>query len=109
MKVEVLISKEIDLVKLYAELRKTMSEKYEETDFGQTAVSEPTKWIEEMSNLKSRTGLMKSLHTFRPGSCKLNRTGQSSYRSQFVPVRVRTGLSSYRSHEITSYFQTGLL
>ena len=38
-----------DLVKLYSELRKTMSEKYEETDFGPTAVSEPTKSIEEMS------------------------------------------------------------
>ena len=38
-----------DLVKLYSELRKTMSEKYEETDFGPTAVSEPTKLIEEMS------------------------------------------------------------
>ena len=38
-----------DLVKLYSELRKTMSEKYEETDFGPTAVSEPTTSIEEMS------------------------------------------------------------
>ena len=38
-----------DLLKLYSELRKTMSEKYEETDFGPTAVSEPTKSIEEMS------------------------------------------------------------
>ena len=38
-----------DLVKLYSELRKTMSEKYEKTDFGPTAVSEPTKSIEEMS------------------------------------------------------------
>ena len=30
-----------DLVKLYSELRKIMSEKNEETDFGPTAVSEP--------------------------------------------------------------------
>ena len=36
-------------MKLYSELRKTMSEKYEETDFGPTVVSEPTKSIEEMS------------------------------------------------------------
>ena len=38
------------------------------------------------TDLKSRTGLMESLHTLRPGSCKLNRnglshTGQSSYPS----------------------------
>ena len=38
-----------DLVKLYSELRRTMSEKYEGTDFGPTAVSEPMKSIEEMS------------------------------------------------------------
>ena len=38
MKVETLTS-EGDLVKLYSELRKTMSEKYEETDFGPTAVN----------------------------------------------------------------------
>ena len=38
-----------DHVKLYSELHKTMSEKYEETDFGPTAVSEPTKSIKEMS------------------------------------------------------------
>ena len=38
-----------DLVKLYSELRRTMSEKYEETDFGPAAVSKPTKSIEEMS------------------------------------------------------------
>ena len=31
-----------DLAKLYSQLHKTMSEKYEETDFGPTAVSEPT-------------------------------------------------------------------
>ena len=36
-------------MKLYSQLRKTMSEKYEETDFGPTAVSEPTKSMEEMS------------------------------------------------------------
>ena len=30
-------------MKLYSRLRKTMSEKYDETDFGPTAVSEPTK------------------------------------------------------------------
>ena len=47
MKVEVLTLKEI--FKLYSQLRKTMSEKYEETDFGPTAVSEPTKSMEEMS------------------------------------------------------------
>ena len=42
---------ERNLVKLSSELRKTMSEpEYEETDFGRpTAVSEPTKSIEEMS------------------------------------------------------------
>ncbi|KAK2570451.1 hypothetical protein P5673_005270 [Acropora cervicornis] len=38
-----------NLVKLYSQLRKTMSEKYEETDFGPTAVSEPTKSREKMS------------------------------------------------------------
>ena len=38
-----------DLVNSYSQLRKTMSEKYEETDFGPTAVSEPTKSMEEMS------------------------------------------------------------
>ena len=38
-----------DLVKLYSELCKTLSEKYEETDFGPTTVSEPTKSIGEMS------------------------------------------------------------
>ena len=36
-------------MKLYSELRKTMSEKYKKTDFGPTAVSEPMKSIEEMS------------------------------------------------------------
>ena len=41
------------------------------------------------ADLKSCTGLMQSLHTLRPGSCKLNRTGLS-----------RTGQSSYRSHVI---------
>ena len=46
MKVEVLTLKEI---LLYSQLRKTMSEKYEETDFGPIAVSEPTKSVEEMS------------------------------------------------------------
>ena len=35
------------LVKLYSQLRKT--EKYEETDFGPTAVNEPTQSMEEMS------------------------------------------------------------
>ena len=40
---------ERDLVKLYSQLHKTMSEKYEETDFGPTAVGEPTKSMEEMS------------------------------------------------------------
>ena len=38
-----------NLVKLYSQLRQTMSEKYEETDFGPTAESEPTKSMEEMS------------------------------------------------------------
>ena len=38
------------------------------------------------ADLKSRTGLMESLHTLRPGSCKLNRTGLS-----------HTGQSSYPS------------
>ena len=38
-----------DLVKLYSQLCKTMLEKYEQTDFGPTAVSEPTKSTEEMS------------------------------------------------------------
>ena len=38
-----------NLVTLYSQLRKTMSEKYRETDFGPTAVSEPTKSMEEMS------------------------------------------------------------
>ena len=38
-----------NLANLYSQLRKTMSEKYEETDFGPTAVSEPTKSMEEMS------------------------------------------------------------
>ena len=37
------------LVKLYSQLRKTMSEKYAERDFGPTAVSEATKSMEEMS------------------------------------------------------------
>ena len=36
-------------MKSYSQLRKTMSEKYEETDFGPTAVSEPTKSMEEVS------------------------------------------------------------
>ena len=38
------------------------------------------------ADLKSRTGLMESLHTLSPGSCKLNRTGLS-----------HTGQSSYQS------------
>ena len=38
-----------DLVNSYSQLRNTMSEKYEETDFGPTAVSEPTKSMEEVS------------------------------------------------------------
>lgn len=38
-----------DLVKLYSQLRKTMLEKYEQIDFGPTAVSEPTKSMKEMS------------------------------------------------------------
>ena len=38
-----------NLVELYPHLRKTMSEKYEETDFGPTAVSKPTKSMVEMS------------------------------------------------------------
>ena len=38
-----------NLVKLQSQLHKTMSEKYEETDFGPTAVSEQTKSMEEMS------------------------------------------------------------
>ena len=37
------------LVKLYSQLRKTMLEKYEQIDFGPTAVSEPTKSMKEMS------------------------------------------------------------
>ena len=36
-------------MKLYAQLRQTMLEKYEQTDFGPTAMSEPTKSMEEMS------------------------------------------------------------
>ena len=36
-------------MKSNSQLRKTMSEKYEETDFGPTAVSEPTKSMEEVS------------------------------------------------------------
>ena len=36
-------------MKLYSQLRKTMSEKYAERDFGPTAVSEATKSMEEMS------------------------------------------------------------
>ena len=38
-----------DLVKLYSQLRKTMLEKYQQIDFGPTAVSEPTKSMKEMS------------------------------------------------------------
>ena len=37
---------EADFVKLYSHLRKRKPEKYEETDFGPTAVSEPTKSME---------------------------------------------------------------
>ena len=37
-----------DLVMLYSQLRKTMSEKYEQTDFGPTAVREPTKSMEQI-------------------------------------------------------------
>ena len=36
-------------MKLYAQLRQTMLENYEQTDFSPTAVSEPTKSMEEMS------------------------------------------------------------
>ena len=36
-------------MKLYSQLRKTMLEKYEQTDFGPTAVCEPTKSMEKMS------------------------------------------------------------
>ena len=36
-------------MKLYAQLHQTMLENYEQTDFGPTAVSEPTKSMEEMS------------------------------------------------------------
>ena len=36
-------------MKSNSQLRKTMSEKYEETDFRPTAVSEPTKSMEEVS------------------------------------------------------------
>ena len=42
--------------------------------------------IQFHADLKPRTGLMESLHTLRPGSCKLNRTGLS-----------HTGQSSYQS------------
>ena len=38
-----------DLVKLYPKLCKAVSEKYEEIEFGPTAVSEPTKSIQETS------------------------------------------------------------
>ena len=38
-----------DLVKLYSQLRKTMLEKYQQIDFGPTAVNESTKSIKEMS------------------------------------------------------------
>ena len=38
-----------DLVKLYSQLCKTMLEKYEQTNFGPTAVNEPTKSMEEMT------------------------------------------------------------
>ena len=38
-----------DLVKLYSELRKSMAEKYEPTDFGPIQVSKQTTPMEEMS------------------------------------------------------------
>ena len=38
-----------DLVKLYSELRKSMAEKYEPTDFGPIQVSKQTTPVEEMS------------------------------------------------------------
>ena len=44
-----------DLVKLYSEFCKTMPEKYEETDFGPTAVSEPTKSAKNSSRSTKRT------------------------------------------------------
>ena len=41
-------------MKSYSQLRKTMLEKYEETDFGPTAVSEPTKSMEEVTKEESK-------------------------------------------------------
>ena len=56
-----------DLVKLYSQLRKTMSEKYEEADFGPIAVGDPTKSMEEMSkeefkeHIKNADGQQKAI------------------------------------------------
>ena len=79
-----------DLVKLYSELRKSMAEKYEPTDFGSIQVSEPTTPVEEMS---------KEEFTYRSSAIFKN-------TSSHVNISCRSEIL-YRSHVIASYFQTG--
>ena len=81
-----------DLVKLYSELRKSMAEKYEQTDFGPVQVSEPTTTVEEMS---------KEEFTYRSSAIFEN-------TSSHVNISCRSEIL-HRSHEIPSYFQTGPL
>ena len=81
-----------DLVKLFgSELRKSMAEKYEPTDFGRPIqVSEPTTPVEEMS---------KEEFTYRSSAIFKN-------TSSHVNISCRSEIL-YRSHVIVSYFQTG--
>ena len=79
-----------DLVKLYSELRKSMAEKYEPTDFDPIQVSEPKTPVEEM---------IKEEFTYRSSAIFKN-------TSSHVNISCRSEIL-YRSHVIASYFQTG--
>ena len=96
-----------NLVKLYSQMRKTISEKYEETDFGPTAVSEPTKSMEEMSKEEFKEH-KRTPHFTIKGTMKQPQKKNRNFRHVSCKHSCRSEVS-YRSHVITSYFQTGLM
>ena len=88
-----------------SQLRKTMSEKYEETDFGPTAVSEPTKSMEEVSKEE-----FKEQKKNADGQQKAIKLGYDRIKAKvknfgpiFRKLAVSRGQSIWRSFQLYSY------
>ena len=83
------------LVKFYSQLRKTMSEKYAERDFGPTTVSEPTKSMKEMSKEK-----FKGHKNNADGQQKAIKLGYDRIKAKVKKTSVQFSESSSRRHSL---------